>query len=148
MSLAPCPLLHAVTAEVFSLCLTWSVKTVVANRAGRACRFWSCLTWLELTQASGPPLLYTLAEARGYEACNVFVSFLFAHTPCCCLWQALDEHQRQVELKREARLKEIQEKQRIREERARRARERVSCVPFYLDEVGMEGDHEVRQKCM
>lgn len=41
--------------------------------------------------------------------------------------QALDEQQRMVEAKREANLKEIQEKQRIREERARQARERVSC---------------------
>ncbi|KAK7506932.1 hypothetical protein BaRGS_00001783 [Batillaria attramentaria] len=39
--------------------------------------------------------------------------------------KALDDHLKQAELKREARLKEIQEKQRIRDERARRARERA-----------------------
>lgn len=39
--------------------------------------------------------------------------------------KALDEQLKQAEIKREARLKEIQEKQKIRDERAKRARERA-----------------------
>ena len=55
-------------------------------------------------------------------------TFSVGHAPWSYLWQSLDEQQRQVELKREARLREIQEKQRLREDRGKRARERVSCV--------------------
>ena len=80
---------------------------------------------LKPSRASGPPLWQ--------EDCSILVSFLLYTPQRCYLWQALDEQQRQVELKREARLREIQEKQKIREERARRARERVSCVLFCLD---------------
>ncbi|KAL8610434.1 hypothetical protein ACOMHN_035151 [Nucella lapillus] len=56
--------------------------------------------------------------------------------------KALDDHQRQVEVKREARLKEIQEKQRIREERAKRARERAKKLNQgdNADDIDVEKD--------
>ena len=41
---------------------------------------------------------------------------------------AIDENLKQAELKREQRLMEVKEKQRIREEKAQRIRERVSLM--------------------
>ncbi|KAK7104390.1 MAP7 domain-containing protein 1-like [Littorina saxatilis] len=49
--------------------------------------------------------------------------------------KAIDENQKQAELKREARLREVKEKQRLREERAKRAREKAKKIS-----QGDEGD--------
>ncbi|XP_076463506.1 uncharacterized protein LOC143295774 [Babylonia areolata] len=56
--------------------------------------------------------------------------------------KALDDHQRQAEIKREARLKEVREKQRIREERAKRARERAKKINQgdNADDIDVEKD--------
>ncbi|GFO10140.1 trichohyalin-like [Plakobranchus ocellatus] len=54
----------------------------------------------------------------------------------------IDDSLKQAEIKREQRLIEIKEKQRIREERAKRARERAKQIQNPDDEVEVEKDEE------